>query len=134
MPAVPLLPPVAVVPVLPPLLLLPPVAVVPVSLLLLLLPQPNEAERRQTMTNMPSFFMYSPSPYERAIPKWTFMTQGTWHRFSGAGEVGSDRRIRLMHLGTLCQGRDRLGVLTMLGNLIIFLPPWSTSTRHCFIL
>jgi len=75
MPAVPLLPPVAVVPVLPPLLLLPPVAVVPVSLLLLLLPQPNEAERRQTMTNMPSFFMYSPSPYERATPKWTFMTR-----------------------------------------------------------
>jgi hypothetical protein len=30
------------------------------------------------MTNMPSFFMYSPSPYESAIPKWTFMTPGTW--------------------------------------------------------
>jgi len=36
-----------------------------------------------------------------------------------------------MHLGTLCQGWYRLGVLTMLENLIIFLTPWWTSTTWC---
>jgi hypothetical protein len=40
------------------------------------------------------------------------------------------RHTRLMHLGTLCQSRHQFGVLTMLGNSIIFLTP-STSTTGC---
>ena len=40
----------------------------------------------------------------RCLTSCSFMTPGTWYRFSGTGDVGSGRRIRLIELGTLCQG------------------------------
>ncbi|MGB7813114.1 MAG: hypothetical protein WBP56_18530 [Polyangia bacterium] len=59
------------------------------------------------------------------------MTPGTWYRFSGARDAGSRRHTRLMHLGTLCQSRHRLGVLTMLGNSIIFLTSVDIDPMVC---
>ena len=43
----------------------------------------------------------------------------------------SGRQPRLMRLGTLCQSRHQLGVLTMLGNSIIFLTSVDIDHRVC---